>query len=86
MKSARADFHFRLVQARNLRIGFAADRDQDFVEDFFLLLDCVALESHANSVGFFFHGFDSRVQQDSFENLLHPLVQREDQIAVRARK
>ncbi len=83
-KSARADLHLGLVQAGNFRIRFAPHRHQNFVEDFFALLDFGAVESHANAVAFVFHGGHRGVQHDGSEAFFNPLVQGKNQIAVGA--
>ena len=83
-ESARADLNLSLVQAGNFGIRLASHRHQNFVEDLFALLDLRAVEGHADAVGFLFHRGNGGVEQDGIENLFYPLVQRKNQVAVRA--
>ena len=90
-EAARPDFDCGLLQAGDVGIGFASDRDQNLVEDLFRLrrlgrsrLPLDRPEGHANSVGFFFHRPDGGVEQNGVEDFFHPLVQGKHQVAVRS--
>src|SRR5579863_1625012 len=69
-ESAGAELDLGFVEAGNFGIGFAADRDEDFVEDFLALFDFRAVESHAQAAGFFFYCGNSSVEHDGGETLL----------------
>ena len=70
---------------RDLRVGAASHRDENPVVNFFLLLD-VALEGHANSAALLFQGFDGGLEHDALKLFFEPFVQRQNQVAVGARK
>ena len=81
-ESALADFDLSLFQAGDFGVGLASDRNQNFVEELFAFFYFGAVEGDADSVGFFFHGGDGRVEQDGIENLFHALMQGKNEIAI----
>src|SRR5882724_1315053 len=83
---AWADPRLSFFKPRNLGVRFASHGDQNLVENSFALLDLRPIEGDANSARFFLYRSDRSVQEDGFEALFHALVQRKNEIAVRARQ
>ena len=85
-EALRADLDFCFFQAGNFGVRLAADRDQNFFENFLALLHVGSVESGSNAAAFFFQRFHRRVEQNSVERLLQTLVQRQHQVTIRARQ
>src|SRR5438552_9342042 len=81
---AWADPRLSFFKPRNLGVRFASYGDQNLVDNSFALLDLRPIEGDANSARFFLYRSDRSVQEDGFEALFHALVQRKNEIAVRA--
>src|ERR1700680_3969977 len=83
-ETALADFDLSFLQTRDLGIRLASHRNQDLVEELLAFFYLGAVESDADSAGFFFHGSDGGVEQDGIKDLLHSLMQWEHEIAIRS--
>ena len=73
-KSALADLYPSFFEAGNLGIRLASHRDENLVENFFLLFNLRAIEGDADSSILVFHRRNGRVQENRIENLFDAFV------------